>query len=490
LEQRLNQKISHRLLPDASRVITKPFLPGEEKFSGVASRVEIILCRVLALPEAEVTSLLARLLRDFGSRHRDYEQILESSFANVAHHLSHGVELTRERGLLIGAYFTHEFSIEAAALFNPSIVAAPDQSALQPGELRFIMSARAVGEGHLSSIEFRTGIVDADGGIVLDPLSPYAMTGHRETPIYDKQLFSTKLTELGADMTSVAGVLEPLPAEFSYKQLSASIGRIEKDHSRGSVETLRLIHWLSSSNYVVTFPGDSQLAERVIFPAGPNESRGMEDARFVRFIDDDGSVTYYATYTAFDGVNILPQCIVTKDFLSFRIETLNGSGARNKGMAFFPRRIDGRYAMLGRCDAESIFLMTSDNVRLWNRAEKIHVHMRSWELVQMGNCGSPIETADGWLVLTHGVGPMRRYSIGAMLLDIDDPRRVVAQLPEPLLLPSEADRNGYVPNVVYSCGSLVHRDHLVLPYGFSDFGIAFMTLSLGELLESLRANQV
>lgn len=486
MEHHLIQRTPHRLLPDPRRVITKPFLPGEEMFTGVASRVEVILCRVLVLPEGEVVSLLAELLQDFGSRHRDYERVLENSYQNVAHHVSDGIEISRERRLLIGAYFTHEYSVEAAAFFNPCMVAAPDQSGLQPGELRFLMSARAVGEGHLSSIEFRTGVVDAEGEIAFDSVSPYATTGRRETPLYDKELFFTKLTELGADMMAVAGVLDPLPAEFTYDQLAASIICSQADKSRGTVETLRLIHWLSSSNYVVTFSGETQLAERVIFPAGPNESRGMEDARFVRFVDDDGAVTYYATYTAFDGVDILPQSIVTDDFLSFRIATLSGDCAQNKGMALFPRRINGRYAMLARCNAESIFLMNSDNVRIWNRAEKLDVPMRSWELTQMGNCGSPIETADGWLVLTHGVGPMRRYSIGAMLLDLNDPRRLVAALPEPLLLPAEEERDGYVPNVVYSCGSLVHGDHLVLPYGYSDFGIAFATLSISQLLEALR----
>ena len=352
------------------------------------------------------------------------------------------------------------------------------------------MSVRAVGEGHLSSIEFRTAVVNATGGITLDPLTPYAMTGQRETPIYDKQFFSDKLVEMGGEKSVVSGMLDPLPDGFTYTQLAESIVRRERHVSRGVAETIRLIHWLASSNYIVTFPPDSQIGERVIFPAGPNESQGMEDARFVRFVEDDGSVIYYATYTAFDGARILPQIIVTRDFLSFRIATLNGSCAQNKGMALFPRRVNGRYVMLSRNDSENINLMTSDNVRFWDQAERLYMPARPWELIQVGNCGSPIETEDGWLVLTHGVGPMRRYSIGAMLLDHDDPRRIVAHLPEPILLPDEQERDGYVPNVVYSCGSLIHEDQLVLPYGFSDYGIAIATLSLSELLALLSENRI
>jgi predicted GH43/DUF377 family glycosyl hydrolase len=294
---------------------------------------------------------------------------------------------------------------------------------------------------------------------------------------------------MGADRTVVSRTLNPLPSGFTYAQLSASIAKHYGRVSRGA-ETIRLIHWLASSNYVVTFPRDSRIDERVIFPAGPNESRGMEDARFVRFVDDDGSMIYYATYTAFDGVAVLPQIIETRDFLSFRIATLNGSCAENKGMALFPRQLHGRYGMLSRQDGENLYMMTSDNVRHWEQAEKLHLPARPWSLIQGGNCGSPIETADGWLVLTHGVGPMRRYSIGAMLLDLDRPQTVIAYLPEPILAPVEEERDGYVPNVVYSCGSLVHGDQLMLPYGFSDSGIAIATLSLSETLETLKENPV
>lgn len=451
--------------------------------------MKVTLERILALSDAEATPLLAGLLEDFGSRHCDYQAVLERSFERVAHHLDAEQKPSAERRLLIGAYFTHEFSIEAAALFDPSVVPAPDQSGVQRGELRFVMSVRAVGEGHLSSIEFRTGTLNAEGDVMIDSVTPFATAGDRKTPIYDKQLFSTKLAEMGGDKTVVSRTLNPLPAGFTHDQLVASIA---KHYGRGTqgAETIRLIRWLASSNCVVTFPRDSKIDERVVFPAGPNESRGMEDARFVRFVDDDGSMVYYATYTEFDGVSVLPQIIETGDFRSFRIATLNGSCAKNKGMALFPRRLNGQYLMLSRKDSENIYLMTSDNVRHWEQAEKLHLPVRAWTLIQTGNCGSPIETAEGWLVLTHGVGPMRRYSIGAMLLDLDHPQTVIAHLPEPILAPAEEERDGYVPNVVYSCGSLVHGDQLMLPYGFSDSGIAIATLSLSELLETLKENPV
>jgi predicted GH43/DUF377 family glycosyl hydrolase len=243
---------------------------------------------------------------------------------------------------------------------------------------------------------------------------------------------------------------------------------------------------LASSNYVTTFPADSALDERVIFPAGPNETRGMEDARFVRFAAEDGSIKYYATYTAYDGFEILPQLIETEDFVRFTISTLNGAAAQNKGMALFPRPIDGKYVMLSRKDRENLHLATSSDVHHWNDVSELYRPQNPWELLQLGNCGSPIETEAGWLVLTHGVGPMRRYAIGAILLDLHDPRRVIGHLPRPLLEPDESEREGYVPNVLYTCGALVHADQLIVPYGFSDAGIAVAQLALSDLLEALR----
>ena len=418
---------SVRLAPDARRVITKPFLPREEIYPDGSSRMQLVLERIMAMSDHDVVDGLAAARDGFEHRHRDLESVLERNFAGVAGRLGH-LELlleplTAERRLLIGAYFTHEYSIEAAALGNPSIVAAPDQSGVGEGEVRFVMSLRAIGEGHLSSIEFRSGVVDADAAVRLDPASGYASTG-----------------EQTAD---------------------------------------------GSSNYRTWFPESSDISERVLFPSGPTESHGMEDARFVRFVDDDGTITYWATYTAFDGHQILPQLLETADFTEFRVSTLSGRAAHNKGMAIFPRRIEGSYVALGRHDNVNNFVMTSTDIRVWDDAIKIQEPERPWELMQLGNCGSPLETEAGWLVITHGVGAFRRYTLGVLLLEIDDPSRVLGHLPEPLLSPSVEERDGYVPNVVYSCGGMIHAGHLVLPYGYADVGAGVATIRVDDLLNRL-----
>ena len=476
-----------RLTPDPQRVITRPFLPGEEIFPDGRSRAELIIKRILAMPESEVASTLATTQDQFAHRHSGFSGILDRNFALVADHIDHPNDLSQERRLLIGAYFTQEYSIEAAALSNPSMVPAPDQSGLNPGEQRFIMSLRAVGEGHLSSIEFRSGVVDASGQIMTDEASRYAMTGSRTTPLYDKHVFSNKLEEVGALDDITRTCLEPLPPQFTFEQLEAAILDLHRQGLDPAVafQTTTIIHWLASSNYDSTFPTDSDISERVIFPAGPTESHGMEDARFVRFTHDDGTVVYFATYTAFGGTQILPQLVETSDFVSFRIATLNGSAAQNKGIALFPRKIDGRYVALSRQDNENNYLMFSDNVRFWGDSEKIQIPDRPWELVQIGNCGSPLETEAGWLMITHGVGPLRRYTLGAILLDAQDPSRVIGHLEDPLLAANADERDGYVPNVVYSCGSMIHGDLLVIPYGFSDIGAGVATASLDDLLTRL-----
>jgi predicted GH43/DUF377 family glycosyl hydrolase len=476
-----------RFVPDSRRVIPKPFLPGARIFPDGQSRAAIVLDRILAMSESEVVSTLQATRDEFAGRHMDLTGHFEDHFGIVAHHIDDPDGISDERRLLIGAYFTHEYSIEAAALANPSIVPAPDQSGLAPGDQRFILSLRAIGEGHVSSIEFRSGVIDSQANIAVDEPSRYASTGDRRSPVYDNEVFSAKLAELGALNEIASLVLEPLSPEFTVEDLDAAIADLDRQGVDWTMafETIRTIHWLASSNYRLAFAEDSQISERVIFPAGPTESQGMEDARFVRFTHDDDSVVYYATYTAFDGFQILPQLIETPDFVSFRIATLNGSCARNKGIALFPRMIDGRYAALSRHDNENNYVMMSDNVRFWNETQKIQEPHRPWELMQLGNCGSPLETDAGWLVITHGVGPLRRYALGAILLDAEDPTRVVGHLNEPLLVPSEDERDGYVPNVVYSCGSMIHGDRLVLPYGFSDVGAAIATVSLDDLLTRL-----
>lgn len=476
-----------RFLPDSHRVIAKPYLPGGQVFPDGKTRADLVINRILAMPESEVASTLVATQQQFADRHIGLSRILEHNFAVVADRIDSPDDLSLERRLLIGAYFTQEYSIEAAALSNPSIVPAPDQSGLDPGEQRFVMSLRAVGEGHVSSIEFRSGVIDARGEITIDKPSRYAMTGSRRSPVYDKHVFSTKLEELGAFNDISRMCLDSLPPHFTFAELEAAILDLDRQgvDRATAFQTTKIIHWLASSNYESTFSTESEISERVIFPAGPTESRGMEDARFVRFNHDDGAVVYYATYTAFDGIQILPQLIETVDFVSFRIATLNGSAAHNKGIALFPRRIDGRYAALSRQDNENNYLMLSDNVRFWHETEKIQIPDRPWELMQIGNCGSPLETEAGWLVITHGVGPLRRYTLGAILLDAQDPCRIIGHLKEPLLAPNEEERDGYVPNVVYSCGSMIHGNLLVLPYGFSDKGAGVATAPLDDLLTRL-----
>ena len=470
-------------------MIAKPYFPGEEIAHGsTTTRAALLLARILAITEAEVAVMLEQTLQQFGARHRNLESLLQHHFELVAH-LAGDAVLSRARRLLIGAYFTNEYSVEGAALFNPSIVPAPDQTGLRAGEQRFVMSLRAVGEGHISSIEFRTGVIDAGSVITFDTLGTTLVTGDRRPPpSYDKPAFAAKVIELGAGSALTEAVLDRLPDPFTLAELETSLAVLERDGPPHAVsfETVNIVRALASSNYVTTFPSDTVVSERVIFPAGPHETHGMEDARFVLFTDDDGRVTYYATYTAYDGFEILPQLIQTDDFVTFRITTLNGPAAQNKGMALFPRRIGGRYVMLSRRDRENLHLATSTDVRHWSDVTELHRPSRPWELLQIGNCGSPVETEAGWLVITHGVGPMRRYVLGALLLDLEDPRRVLGYLREPLLAPEGGEREGYVPNVVYSCGVIKNGDDIILPYGLSDAAVGIAIISIPELLATLR----
>ncbi len=353
------------------------------------------------------------------------------------------------------------------------------------------MSLRATGEGHISSIEFRTGLIAPGGAIQLDPVSRFVTVPEIDPdPSYRKAPFIVKLHEMGFDNAHAAAVMEPLGDGFSKSDLNRSVLRVRKDHlpvSQDLDATLRCIQWLADSNYEMRFPPQLAMSERVIFPVSPNESNGIEDARFVRFRDDDGTVTYYATYTAYNGHAILPQLIETQDFLHFRVLTLNGAAVQNKGMALFPRRINGSYAMLSRQDDENLFIMFSDNPHYWSDPKVLLRPAEMWESVKIGNCGSPIETEAGWIVVTHGVGPMRKYCIGAALLDLDDPTRVLGRLQEPLLAPEGTGREGYVPNVVYSCGSILHGRELILPYAMSDRAAAIVSVPLDELLDRLRS---
>ena len=471
------------LVPESSRVILRPFIPASTQ------RITTIIGRALALSEEETVRDLNAVLKDFDDRHVDIESLLLANFEKVTPHLFTERPLSKARKLLIGAFFSGEYALESAALFNPSIVPHPDQEGVPEGALRFIMSLRATGEGHISSIEFRTGLIDREGEIHLDPVSRYVAVPELDpNPSYKKTPFVVKLHEMGFDNGASAAVMEPLSEYFTRSELYQSVLRIRRETlpvTQGLTNTLTCVQWLADSNYEMHFSPKLPMSERIIFPGSANESNGIEDARFVRFTDDDGTVNYFATYTAYNGHAILPQLIETHDFLNFRVLTLNGADVQNKGMALFPRRINGNYVMLSRQDDENLFIMYSDNSHYWSDPKLIMHPSEIWESVKIGNCGSPIETEAGWLVITHGVGPMRKYCIGAALLDLNDPTRVIGRLRDPLLMPEGNGREGYVPNVVYSCGSLIHGRELILPYAMSDRATAIVSVSLDELLSRL-----
>jgi predicted GH43/DUF377 family glycosyl hydrolase len=483
------RRLSPQLGPDPRRVLARLFVPGQEMLADGESRAGGVIDRILALSDEEVATTLEATLAAFAGRHREFETILEEHFDLVAHRLGARIDLSEERRLLIGAYFTNEYSVEGAALFNPSIVLHPDQSQLGLGEARIVLSLRAVGEGHISCIEFRTGVIDAGADVRIDDPGPVLVPGRARPSVYERELFRGKLAELGERGESAAFVLAALPARFSQVELELALADLgDQVLTRTSArETIDHIRRVAASNYDTIFPEDSAIGERVLWPMGPTETHGMEDARFVRFVDDDGSVTYYGTYTAFDGVHVAPQLLETTDFRTFRITQMTGLAARNKGMALFPRRIGGHYVALSRWDRENNAIAFSDDCRAWGTPTTLQSPEHPWELLQIGNCGSPLETNDGWLVLTHGVGPMRVYSIGALLLDLEDPTRILARLPEPIMVPDASEREGYVPNVLYSCGALLHGDTVVLPYGIGDAAIGVAVIQLRDLLDRLRA---
>jgi predicted GH43/DUF377 family glycosyl hydrolase len=472
-----------KLLGDSSRVIARLHLPNG------AYRIPKIIQRIVDLPDATAENLLEQIMADFSERHRDIKRVFELHLNKVKDYLPRDTEISETKQTLIGAYFTMEYSIESAALFNPSIVPHPDQNQLDKGSMRFIMSLRATGEGHISSIVFRSGCLDQENKILFDPISDYVETPDlRLDPVYDRHLFQLKLSEMNTHNEITAYLLDQLPEIFTFKELREKIGALASQPVFSEArqnETFEVMYWLANSNYEMSFRPDHRISERVIFPVSKNESRGIEDARFVQFTDDNGEVTYYATYTAYNGFNILPQLIETKDFIKFNILTLNGKAVQNKGMALFPRKIDGQYVMLSRQDGENNHIMFSDNIHFWQESEIIQEPTRPWEFIQVGNCGSPLETDDGWIVLTHGVGPMRQYCIGAMLLDLENPARIIARLEEPLLAPREEEREGYVPNVVYTCGAIIHNNELVIPYAMSDFMSGIAAVGVSDLINCM-----
>jgi predicted GH43/DUF377 family glycosyl hydrolase len=471
------------LMPERHRVIARPWVITNE------SRIERIMSRALSLDESDVKKELESTLDKFAHRHRDFESLLENRFDSLSRFMPSDVLPSRERRRLIGSFFLAEYSFESAALFNPSIVPHPDQSGLSPGSLRFILTLRATGEGHISSVKFRSGCIDEDYNISIDDSSGLASAAEMKAdPLYNKKCFGRKLREIGVSSDFSNLILNSLPEEFTFTKLMENVKIQINNHqplSAADSHDVEKIRWLARCNYEACFEPSVPLSERVLFPLSPSEQNGMEDARFVLFTDNDGSKKYYATYTAYDGKVILPQMMETDDFINFKMATLNGSAAVNKGVAMFPRKINGRYAAISRQDNENLFLMYSDDIHFWNETKLLMKPSYPWEFVQIGNCGAPIETEAGWLLLTHGVGTLRQYSIGAILLDKEDPSKILGRLREPLITWTEDTRSGYVPNVVYSCGALVHKDKLILPYATSDQQATIALISLPSLLEKL-----
>lgn len=476
--------------PDSSRVVARYFMNGDQ-------RTREMVTRIMMLNEVEVRHTLEQILREFARRHRNISRIFFSHCENIRRLIEEDMQInydrmSYERKMLIGSYCTMEYAIESAAFFNPSIVEDFDQSGLEEGEKRVVLSFRATGEGHISSIVFRRGILDKNNDLQVMKIGDNidkAEIVHKS--MYNKKRFATKLMEMRTPDKYTAGILKDLPEQFGYHALKNAITKsLElQPITQERRSALEEIIWLADSFYEIQFKHDSDITERVIFPISDSESRGIEDARFVRFVDDDKSEKIMATYTAYNGHTILPKLISTEDFYSFNVMPLRGDGAQNKNLAIFPRRIKGKYAMLSRIDGVNNYLMYSDRPTEWSNPVRIQEPRYPWEFTQIGNCGSPLWTEEGWLIITHGVGAMRQYCLGASLFDLDDPSKEIGRLDEPLLSPKENEREGYVPNVVYSCGSIVHNNSLILPYAVSDYSSTYGVVNMVELLDALKKSK-
>ncbi len=478
------QKLS--FLPDERRVITKLF--GLDKV-----RIYKVFDRVLKLSDKERNRILKQIIANFENRHKNVKRVFKDNFDDILKHLDITIynDLPLENKLLIGAFFTLEYSIEAAALFNPSIVPHPFQTPddMLNHNLKVIISFRAVGEGHMSSVVFRSGKLDTDGNIEMDDFSHLVeMAKIIHSVEYSKQDFIMKLSDMGHFQT-VKSIFDELLETFTSEELNESVKHFREKGTltRNEETAIDTLYWILRSNYEIEFHDDSDISERVIFPRSTTDVRAIEDARFVAFKNGNGSYTYYAPYTAYNGISILPQLIETKDFFRFRISTMMGPGSQNKGMALFPERIDGKFAIISRNDNENLYIMYSDSLNYWENPILIREPKFFWEFIQIGNSGSPIKTERGWLLLTHGVGPVRTYALGALLLDLKDPTKVIAELKEPLLVPQESERNGYVPNVVYACGVIHHNGWIVLPYAASDTRSSIVKFKLDDLLDKMVA---
>ena len=469
-----------RLHASAKGVITHfLFLPGNNRISNVIQRVE-------SLTEEEVLSCMNKVMEQFAGRHRNLEDAFINHFNRVNHQdqddLSH---FSSARKLLLGAFFTKEYSIKAAALFNPSIVPHPDQDNLKPGEQRFVMSLRATGEGHISSIVFQTGVVDAGGNIMLDDASGYfTCLEKNEAAVYTKDFIRKRLAVLPGFKTEILDQLsDSFTATEAVNKIQFKEGALLQNNPLSS--SISQLSEILDTNYELEQSSHLPINEKVIFPNAKGERMGMEDVRFVKFEDGEHSC-YYGTYTAYNGKDIKTQLIETKDFNVFKARTLYGAAVSDKGMALFPEKVNGKYVMVSRQGGEKINIMFSDDLHLWENYQLLMEPHFTWELVQLGNCGSPIKTDKGWLLLTHGVGTMRTYVISAILLDLLDPSKIVGRLNVPLLEADEQEREGYVPNVVYTCGLMRHKDLLIIPYAVSDSATAFATIELRELLNEMK----
>ncbi len=481
-------RFTNRFYPDSKRVIAKFFIAGNEE------RCRLLLKKIIKMEDSQVETRLNGILADYANRHRDINGVFEKHFRNIIHYLEDmdidPENLSERRRRLIGAYFTHEYSIESAAFFNPSIIEDPNQDHLEEGQKRVIVSFRATGEGHISSIVFRSGIIDSHNRLhfrkINDLVEMPEIIKIRE---YKKTTYMQKLDEMDIHKEIVDRIMSPLNDYFTFGDLQRSIHEAVKntDVSVSKKNVINSLIWLADAHYDIHFSRNTTISERVIYPISSSESNGIEDARFVKFTDDDQSVTYYATFTAYNGFTILPKLLETKDFYHFTVRPLHGKAVQNKGMALFPRKIGGRYAMVSRIDGFCNYVMYSDDLLTWHGAVKIEEPEFPWELVQIGNCGSPVETEKGWLLVTHGVGAMREYCLGITLLDKEHPEKVIGRLKDPILIPDDEEREGYVPNVVYSCGQLIHNGKLIIPYGMSDSASTFASLQIDEVLDQLSA---
>jgi len=475
-------RINLRLNPDYKKVIPRFFNTGDERSSQ-------LIRKIISMPASEVSNTLESVLAEFSTRYKDIHSIFLKHFRLIQYLISTDDlnALSEETKLLLGSYFTMEYSIQAAALFNPSVVEAPDQSDTEPGEMNVILSFRATGESHISSVIFKKGKLK-NGSITIEPDGRFMTTGTVTQKKKDtKLIFQEQLAHLKLPAAIQYSILDQLREPFSYQEMEVVLknallpikSAIKRKNIKYDILTM------VNTNYELRFDADTQLSERVIFPVTFTEKNGIEDARFVKFTDDDGTVTYVATYTAYDGAFILPHLIRTKDFIEFKMSPLHGASAKNKNLALFPRKINGQFVMLSRIDGCNNYIMFSDDLHVWDSAQLLQQPLFPWEFVQVGNGGSPIETEAGWLVITHGVGPMRKYCLGASLLDINDPSIELGRLKQPLLVPNEDERDGYVPNVVYTCGSIIHGEQVFIPYAVSDYASSFMTVPLKDLLQEI-----